>query len=97
MTAGTVSLFSTGTISRTFGNGFGAEYFPASEYQAGPEAYAGIAGEFRDLYELSKTVLINSGIASPSDLQIWQEMMSRLTPVRELGPSDFSAIRMVGA
>lgn len=57
-----------------------------------PEDLAGFGGELRDLYDTASAAVVASGIASPTDAQIYAEMIDRLQPVTSF-TSDYSTLR----
>lgn len=82
---------SGGTIVSTGANGHTTTLGP-SDRNLNPEDWAETISELLDLYDRSSSVLVSSGIASPTDAQIYAEMMNRLQTVREVR-ADFTGIR----
>lgn len=73
----------------TSANGHAVQYSTS-----GPSAgdLVEFAGEAEDLYDTATAALVASGTASPTDSQIYTEMMDRLQPVSEYS-SDFTLLR----
>lgn len=90
--AANFTITSTGTITAVAGNGKSVTLGAAAS-GATPVDYAEAAAALRDLYQDSRAAIISSGIASPTDAQIFTEMKFRLQPVTELAPSNFAALR----
>ena len=89
ITAANFSVSTTGQITMTSANGRTVEF--GSSGGATPVDFAESAGDLRDLYVDSKAALITSGIAAPTDAQIFTEMMDRLRAVK-VATSDFSRL-----
>lgn len=67
----------------TSGNGKTAEFeIPASGRGCSPQEIAEETQRLYDLHELAKTALIDGGVATPKDSQVFTEMKSRINPVR---------------
>lgn len=93
LTAVGIALTNTGgEVSRTGAADRYVEFFAPSESGTSSADIIELIGELRLLYDESVTVLISSGIAVPTDLQIWNEMKMRLGPVQEFGPSVFHTV-----
>jgi len=66
--------------------------FSSSDHGNTPEDMAQLGGEMLDLYDVSRAALVTSGISSPTDAQIFTEMMDRLVAIREL-TSSYTGLR----
>ena len=84
----------SGTISSTSANGH-AVAFETGNDQETPGDFAALGGEMLDHYDASNAALIASGIPTPTDLQIYTEMLDRLQSVRSY-TKDYSDLRTGG-
>lgn len=87
------ALSASGAIKSTAGNGKAVEFFGPGDTGISSTELGTLTGEMLRLYDLSRAALVSSGVASPTDAQIYEEMKFRLEPVTELGPSTFSTLR----
>ena len=92
------SLFtqaSGGAISAVSGNGHSVSYSTGGASGANPVGTAlALAGEMERLHDRSKTALVNSGVAAPTDSQVYAEMAHRIGDgVYELDPPDYTDLR----
>lgn len=93
MASGVVSVTTaSGGIISTSANGHSVTFDRVTSGNSQMD-YAANAGELRDLYQNSKAALISAGDASPTDTEIFDEMMDRLQSIREYGPSQFIDLR----
>lgn len=78
----------TGTITAVSANGRSVN-LGAGGVSSSPEDYGACVGCLRDLYVSVRAVLISSGVAVPTDAQIFTEMMDRpeLQSIVEVGAS----------
>lgn len=58
-----------------------------------PDDWVELFSDLLDLYDTANAVLISGGATSPTDAQIYAEMMRRLKPVRSYH-NDFSDLRI---
>lgn len=80
-----------GSISATSANGHSVQ-FASTQDNAGPEDYAALGGEMLDLYDIASAALVSAGYATPTDAQIYAEMLDRLQPVTSFR-GDYSTLR----
>ena len=80
---------SGGEVSRTGAADRFVEFFAPSESGTSQQDLHEFAGWLRDEYEDSTEALVNAGIPTPSDQEIWDEMKSRMRGVKSHGPSNF--------
>jgi hypothetical protein len=83
-----------GTISATAANGHSVQ-FASLKDASNPEDYAALGGEMLDLYDASNAALIASGVAAPTDAQLYTEMLDRLQAVTSF-TSDYTNLRQCG-
>ena len=95
LTAANFSVTASGTIVSTSANGHSVTFSQATASGSNPQDYSQFAAAARDLYTSARSALISAGIAAPTDLQVWTEMMDRpeLQRITELGPSSMSTLR----
>ena len=86
-----VSSVRAGTISATSGNGHSVQFAGAKD-ASNAEDYAALGGEMLDIYDASNAALIASGVATPTDAQIYTEMLDRLQTVTSFS-GDYTGIR----
>ena len=86
------SFSSTGTITAVSANGHSVS-FGHSSSGSSPESYAENAAGLRDLYETSKANLISAGDPTPTDAEIFDEMMDTLQSVRSLQLTSMQTLR----
>lgn len=86
-----IALSASGSIKATGGNGKTVEFFGPESGQS-PNELGELCGEMLRLYDSAAEALVNSGIASPADAQIYAEMKGRLVPIRST-TSDFTRMR----
>lgn len=72
-----------GAIKSTSGAGHSVEFFGSGEGAISLEEAAGFYSSLIDLYDDSSSALVSSGIASPTEDQIYLEMLDRLRGVSE--------------
>lgn len=89
------ALSASGSIKSTAGNGKSVEFFGPGDTGLSPTELGSLTGEMLRLYTMSRSALVTSGVAVPTDLEVYNEMLSRLDPVTELGPSTFTTLREV--
>ena len=77
-----LAAIDSGTVSMTSGDGHTVQFASPMDTFS-PEDAAEQISELMDLYDGSKSALISSGIASPTDLQIYTEMLDRIQAVHE--------------
>lgn len=77
-----------GTLSNVSGNGHSIAWVTGGSSPDASDFAEGIS-RLIDLYDSSRADLVTSGVASPTDAQIYAEMKYRLVPVREI-TKDFS-------
>jgi len=92
MTAAAASVTQVGNIKNTGADGAFVEFFGASEYDPGPQGQRAVAGRIRQTYRDCIAILDSAGNPTPTDREIFDEMRDRLTPVREIAPTDFSCV-----
>lgn len=80
-----------GTVASTTKNGH-AVSFSNRDNGGTPDDYAALGGEMLELYDSARADLVASGITSPTDLQIYTEMLFRLRPVTSFR-KDYSTMR----
>lgn len=83
-----------GTPSAITSNGSSVQYDVGSQASTINDQIE-IGSEILDLYEAASDGLIAAGVATPTDLQIFDEMKDRLQPIREVRNS-FRNIRQPG-
>lgn len=86
------SVAGVGAVRSSSGNGHAVEFFGANEGAVSLSDSASLYSELLDIYDQARAALISSGIATPSDSQIYEEMMDRLRNVT-VECADFSGIR----
>ena len=91
------ALAASGAVKSTAGNGKSVEFFGPSESGISSTELGTLTGEMLRLYGASNAALITSGVAAPTDAQIYAEMSYRLDPVIELCPSTFADLRSFAA
>lgn len=85
---------SGGSISQVSGNGHAVSFDTGSSVDGAAGDALALAGSMERLHDHSKTALINSGIDSPTDAQIYAEMRHRLGDgVVELDPPTYTDLR----
>ena len=57
--------------------------FSNSDHGATTEDFAALSGDMLDLYDASRAALVAAGVSSPTDVQIYTEMLDRLQTVRQ--------------
>lgn len=77
-----------GTLSNVSGNGHSIAWATGGSSADASDFAEGIS-RLLELYDSSRADLVTSGVASPTDAQIYAEMKDRLVPVREI-TKDFS-------
>jgi hypothetical protein len=77
-------------ISQT-GNGHSYTLIEAKRFS--PVQYSEMIGEFLDLYENCKAGLITEGAPTPTDAQIFADMLTYLVPATEVTPDFSGAMR----
>jgi hypothetical protein len=87
-----LAAVSGGAIQMTSANGATVQFFGAEGTQATPQDWAQGGSRLLDLYDEVLEVLVNSGVASPTDAQVYTEMAWRLTPARR-AQTNFAGIR----
>jgi hypothetical protein len=87
--ASNFSVSTTGQVVATSANGRSVQF--GNLGGASPTDFAESAGDLRDLYVQSRADLVTSGIASPTDAQIFTEMMDRLRAIK-VATTDFSRL-----
>lgn len=75
----------------TSGNGHSSTYEIPKDLSA--TDVVGMISQLIDRYEEAKAKLIEDGTASPTDTQIFDEMMAKLHPIRSVA-SDFRDLRV---
>ena len=83
-----INATSSGEIMVTAGNGHSIT-FSSGESEFTPGNFASGISKLLDDYDSARADLVSSGVTTPTDAQIYAEMMARLVPVREL-TKDFS-------
>lgn len=83
------ALAAGGSIKSFSGNGKSGEYFGPSESGISPTQLGELTGEMLRLYADSATALGGT----PTDEEIYAEMLSRLDAVVEIGPSVMTNLR----
>lgn len=87
------ALSASGSIKSTSGNNKSVEFFGPGDTGLSSTELGNLTGEMLRLYSLSRSALVSSGVASPTDAEIYAEMLYRLDPVTEIGPSTFVTLR----
>jgi len=83
------ALASGGGIKSASGNGKAMEYFGPSESGISPTELGELTGQMLRLYAQSVEALGGT----PTDAAIYAEMLYRIDPVTEVGPSSFVSLR----
>lgn len=83
------ALSASGSIKSTSGNNKSVEFFGPGDTGLSSTELGTLTGEMLRLYSMSRTALGGS----PTDEAIYNEMLFRLDPVTEFGPSTFDALR----
>lgn len=91
--AAVTALSASGAIKSTAGNGKAVEFFGPGDTGIDSTELGTLTGEMIRLYDMSLAALVSSGIASPTDAEIYAEMKSRLDAVTEIGPSTMVSLR----
>lgn len=82
------------SISSVSGNGHAVTFATGTGSGNASADILALCGEMERLHDLSKQSLVNAGIASPSDAQIYAEMKHRIGDgVYEVEPSQFAELR----
>ena len=92
MGGGTFSITSSGQIQSVSANGHTVT-FGQTTSGASTTDYAENAAYLRDLYVWSKAALVSAGDASPTDAEIFDEMMHRLEPCVEYAVGSYQNLR----
>ena len=87
------AIESGNSIASTAANGHATSFSNPDSARTSPMDAASLCGEMLREYETVKALLITSGIAAPTDAQIYAEMVDRQRPVRGF-TTDFSQIRI---
>jgi hypothetical protein len=82
---------SAGLVAGTSANGHSVQ-FSTPDKNLSAEDWAETASALLDLYDTVSAVLISSGITSPTDAQIYAEMIFRLQNVGKIA-TDFTQLR----
>lgn len=88
-----VELSTTGRITTGVSGGGISKSF-ATDRDYSPASLEAMHSELLDLYDTASAALVSGGTASPSDAQIYGEMMWRLEPVLEV-ESDYTSLRLM--
>ncbi len=83
----------SGIVTGVSANGHSVTYAETGQYSTTADDFSGNSAFMRDVYTESRLALISAGIAAPTDPQIFDEMMFRISPATEIGPSCFSGLR----
>lgn len=86
------SVAGVGAVRSTAGNGHTVEFFGANEGAVSLADAAALFSQLLDLYDQARAALVSAGIATPTDAQIYAEMIDRLRDV-STEYSDFSDVR----
>lgn len=86
-----IDAVSSGTISSVSGNGHSVSFATQGD-APGQDDFAACISELQDTYDAARAALVAAGTPSPSDANIYAEMMYRLQPVR-VTTKDFSQMR----
>ena len=90
----TASGSAGGSISSVSANGRTTTLAAASQFTLAGQDIAELCGEMLDLYDSSRAALVAAGDASPTDAEIYAQMLSDLHPAYQYSP-DFSNYRRV--
>lgn len=72
------SVAGIGAVRATAGNGHTVEFFGSNEGAVSLADAAALYSELLDLYDEASTALVSAGTTSPTDDQVYGEMMDRL-------------------
>lgn len=81
-----------GAVKSTSGAGHSVEFWGSRDGALSVQDAAGFYSNLLDLYDASSSALVSSGVTTPTEAQIYAEMMDRLRGVTETF-DDYSEIR----